>query len=346
MKKTLLILGAGASKDVFWYFPTGFELIKEINYHLTTELRKPYKYGEGPCLSSLMNELIRAFADTDHKYIKDAIPQSYLEEKQTKDLFKMVRTLKTQLWDHVLAYEAESSRGKKYNSKTISIDSFFDKISIASDENVKKIIQYALSFLLIGCERALVEKIDNCYEDWIDNNWINELYKHLIKYEVDDIIENLKVINFNYDRSFEFFSERYLKDKGQLSELQKDKFLNNNVCHIYGSLGKLNNIGFGAINNDNTESMKDVYLNFELMYNGRPNIIWNDNSTFDQILFLGFGYDDENTRKLNLNKFKSVIKMGTAINISPQRMNEIETSCGICVSQKKDCKDLICNQTY
>ena len=108
MKKTLLVLGAGATKDIFWFFPTGFELIKEINYHLITELQYPTNPSEGPCLSPLMNELIRALAEPNGKFINKAIPLEYLEKNEIQQFFKSIQILKTQLWNEVLAFEYKS----------------------------------------------------------------------------------------------------------------------------------------------------------------------------------------------------------------------------------------------
>src|SRR5450631_186585 len=105
MKKTLLVLGAGATKDIFWFFPTGFELIKEINYHLITELRYPHDPSKGPCLSPMMNELIRTLADTKGQFIQKVIPLEYLNKNETRDFFELTQTLKTQLWDKVLGFE-------------------------------------------------------------------------------------------------------------------------------------------------------------------------------------------------------------------------------------------------
>ena len=67
MNKTLIILGAGASKDFCRIFPTGLELIKDINYHFLTEKKFPeVPEANGIYLSALMNDIARTFGnDTD-----------------------------------------------------------------------------------------------------------------------------------------------------------------------------------------------------------------------------------------------------------------------------------------
>jgi len=46
LDKTLIILGAGASKDICRIFPTGLELIKDINYHFLIEKKFPEVHSE------------------------------------------------------------------------------------------------------------------------------------------------------------------------------------------------------------------------------------------------------------------------------------------------------------
>lgn len=93
MKKTLLVLEAGATKDVFWFFPTGLELIKKINYHLITELIHPYVPSKGPFLSSLMIELIRALSDTNGRFIQKEISLTAIESKEIRDFIELIQIL-------------------------------------------------------------------------------------------------------------------------------------------------------------------------------------------------------------------------------------------------------------
>jgi hypothetical protein len=119
----------------------------------------------------------------------------------------------------------------------------------------------------VGCERALKDKVDSCYEDWIDENWINILFQKCGSHRLKEILDNLKIVTFNYDRTFEFFAERYLTNLfGKLEKDVKKNFFEKNVKHVYGKIGCITTYPYGNFNNDETEEMKNVVNNINLMY--------------------------------------------------------------------------------
>lgn len=345
MKKTLLVLGAGATKDIFWFFPTGFELIKEINYHLITELRYPSSPDKGPCLSPLMNELLRALSDSNGQFIKKAIPLDYLDKRETQDFFKSTQTLKTLLWDKVLSFEYNSPRDKKFSTEFISIDDFLYQ-NFQDNPSIRNIAQYAITYLLVGCESALKYKIDNCYENWIDDNWINAFFEKCSSYGLNEILNNTKVVTFNYERTFEFFFERYLTKRfGVLPKDTINSFFENNIKHVYGKIGSVNSLPFGQLDNDDTAGMKNIFQNFDLMYFDRKNFEWNPKECFDQTFFIGFGYDESNITKLCLDKITCGTKKGTGKGISPDKQIHLSKKHTIETCTTKTCKDFILKQT-
>lgn len=286
MKKTLLILGAGASKDVYSYFPTGLELIKDINSHLTVEPKHPTAEQPGGYLSPLTNMIL-----------------SSLENCSIED----IHLLKQHLWDHVRHYEYKYLR---FNQKTsISIDYFIanqiEKCNL--NEKSKAIAQFAISYLLIGSEEALLYILKRKSKSF-GTNWIEALHEKLIRYSFDEINCNLSVVSFNYERTFSYLFSRYKS----ITPMQRDIF-NSKVRYIYGSLGDFKNVPFGTKNDSQT--MTSVYNNFQLIDINRSAIPWQSDERFETILFLGFGYDPINLQKLNLKIFTSAKKIGTGRNL-------------------------------
>ena len=163
-------------------FPTGLELIKDINYHFLTEHKYPEAHeSDGIYLSALMNDIVRTFGNK-------------------VDLFKKI---KNRLWDIQLKYEWESLRNKQDNP--VSIDHFIaDKIRNGELEPIaSEIIKYAIYYLIKGTEQAFSEG-DYSPAD----SWIGELAKKLSTYDFETIKNNLTVVTFNYDRTFEkYFTE-------------------------------------------------------------------------------------------------------------------------------------------
>ena len=311
MKKTLLILGAGASKDIYTYFPSGLELIKEINSFLTIENKYGQSSGDGYYLSGMTNEIIRG------------VPNSSISE---------IHLLKQHLWDHVRHYEYKYLR---FNyEKNISIDYFIhDKIKEGIlNTTSKAIVQYAISYLLIGYEEALKHIfVNEPYQ--INKNWVYALSKKLESYSMSQIKQNIHLISFNYERTFSYLFSNYKPDS------LKDEFLFNNINYIYGSLGDLRSVPFG-LKNDTTKEMAKVHNNFKLIDIERRPLSWDLEKSFDQIFFLGFGYDRVNLNNLNIQMFPDAIKIGTGRNLSKELRLEIKKNFGIEILQES-CTDLI-----
>ncbi|MCX5806847.1 MAG: hypothetical protein NT010_12430 [Proteobacteria bacterium] len=286
MKKTLIVLGAGASKDIHEPFPTGYELIKEINYHLTTDWICPPETDKGPYLSALMNEINKVF---------------------TYNIMSSVHVLRSKLWEVVLHYEHEYLRSLNISGPTI--DHFiYEKIQNGKlDNNARNVARFAIAYLIKGLELALFEKNMPIQKE----NWIEELFKKLSKYPFDEVLEKLNVVTFNYDRVFEYFASEYIKKyyPGE-SDSRGQQFIRSKVCHVYGSLGTFTETPFELKNNE-TDKMKTAYTNCNLMdYSGKP-IQWPAGTDFENIYFLGFGYDKENLKRINLDGFITAIKKGT-----------------------------------
>jgi len=266
MKKTLIVVGAGASKDYCKVFPTGDELLKEINYHFLTELKEPpVQEADGQYLSALMNEMHRVFPGIG------------------KQMFAKV---KNQIWNLQLAYEHALMRDKP-QLRAPSVDRFISE-AIANgdlDAHARELMKYTIAYLIKGAETAVAESARGD-----TSNWVRELFCGLRDFNMNQINERLRIVTFNYDRIFERSVGLYLNESGlDLARV---------FSHAYGSLGDLQNYSF-ELNNDKTELMKGSYQSILLIGEERNEWAY-DHSDFEQVHFLGFGYDPENMRLLGL----------------------------------------------
>jgi hypothetical protein len=313
MKKTLLVLGAGASKDFCRIFPTGLELIKEINYHFLTEKKYPEVHqADGIYLSALMNDIVRTFNDDT-------------------DLFKII---KNQLWDIQLHYEWKSLRNNSDNP--VSIDNFI-KTNIENGKlnpKAENIIQYSIYYLLKGTEQAYTE---GDYDK--KDNWIAELVKTLSAQDFNSIYENMTVITFNYDRIFEKYFVDYLNEFIFLGS-EESLSLQKNIIHVYGSLGSLNEVAFD-LPNSQVDILKQKYRQIELVDRRKQlTLPIADAEKYREIHFIGFGYDDTNLGLLNLKQFPSASLHGTAYYYTNSQIRFLKTKYNI-NAEPITCKDYI-----
>ena len=307
MDKTLIILGAGASKDFCSIFPTGLELIKDINYHFFNE-----KNEKGDYLSSLMNQIAAEFKHDE----------------------KLFRQIKKQLWRSQLDYEWCSMRNRTVN---ISIDNFINaQITKGTlDAKAGDIVKYSIYYLIKGVEQAYAERGDDDKK-----NWMKILSEKLAKFDFDDISENLKVLTLNYDRTFELYFTKYLG----LSSEQAVFFRKNNVKHLYGCLGHLDEIPF-CLENDKVKTFKDKYKRIKLIDDrNEMELPITDTETYRKVHFLGFGYDETNLKLINLNQFPSASLAGTAYNFSLPHIKQLKEKYNINIEDEKTtCIDYVSN---
>jgi hypothetical protein len=307
MKKTLLVLGAGASKDILDFFPTGFELIKDINYHLTTEEKFNFNpFTEGHYLSALTNAIECAFG---------------------QDKYKFVNEFKTKLWQVVLDYEWNYPRG--IETEPPLIDAFISSEikNKGLRKETKDIAQFAIAYLIIGSEEALK---GHKLKKPTDNNWIHNLFKKLSKYSFQEVLENFSVLTFNYDRVFEYYSSQLIDIYfNNVTKEQKNKFISK-IFHIYGSLGKLHKVDFGN-RNDEAQKMLKVCKNFKLIYDERVPKTYSVDGNLKQIFFLGFGYDKTNLSNLDLTRHGKSLKSGTGYKLKNEHKEELQRDYGISV---------------
>lgn len=293
MKKTLLVIGAGSSKNIHPTFPTGIELAIWVDAHLVTTKKTaedPENHPHHPYISPMINEAKKVFnCDTNH-------------------LDKLVDRLKVELWGYARNYDYYYYRKE---APTISVDELISS-KFEDDPELFSLAKQCVAYLLKGQEDAYlftITKANNTNSTWIENMY--EILKSRGA-TFNDIVNNLAIISFNYERLFEYISCKVLNKLfgTNINELP-------NIKYIYGNFGTLTQVPFEVENNDLIfrnhchGNLKFIGERHKLDY--KPNI---DN--YDKVLFIGFGYDKKNMNgPLSIQNVKTAKLIGMCKDLNP-----------------------------
>lgn len=126
---------------------------------------------------------------------------------------------------------------------------------------------------------------------------------------------NLSVITFNYDRSLEYFLYNTLKPRFKLSEQEVLEYIKSiPIVHVYGQLGKPHfedEKGRNYTDLLDFENLKKGAEGISLIYEKNNEEINSENiksahyiiADSGLLVFLGFGYLEENLRRIKLTEF-------------------------------------------
>lgn len=246
----------------------------------------PYGLPSGPKLKEIILRNL-------NKHIKNKDRTGIKQLHQLGDLDFSIEDLKN--FHHQL-----------YKSGRTSIDSFL--------EHRKDLTE--LGKVLIAQTLLSLEESSKLFTD--EENWYQYLWNRL-NTQVHKFNNNkLRIITFNYDRSFEYYLFSVLKNSFNLSDTQSSKHLNRfTVLHLYGKLGDL---PFEATNQKlSIEYGEEIEDLDKLKYASESINIVHDKSNLEQfeiaegilkesqrIYFLGFGFDPINVQRFNLTSIKNL----------------------------------------
>lgn len=212
--------------------------------------------------------------------------------------------------------------------KVSTIDRFLAK----SEDEYKRLGKVAIVQAILSCEHN-----DRIFQD--GNSWYKELYNLINEYpELEEFSQNkISIITFNYDRSLEhYFYERLLGDYGNqrqdaiISELKKIPLI-----HLHG---RVNMLPWESAN----KSCSYGYSEFapyvfdvanEMRLPDDENTVYSEAqkliSKAEVIYFLGFGYDQTNLTKLNINLIEKCNRVfGTCHNVTVARQESVNSIFG------------------
>jgi hypothetical protein len=290
---TVLILGAGASVD--YGFPVGVKLREEI-------IKKIPETTWFDVVSGIYAEKKAANRDVVVPDIRGRIKQFKAEfdesQQESIDLF--------------------------LERRNDEVDTIIGKVAIAIVLNRK-------------------EKASNLNPDKI--GWYKYLINKICPSDINNFASNiLSVLTFNYDRSFEHFLFKAIKSTYKIKDDEAARLMEAiPIIHLHGSLGKLPfMMEYVDEKIDKLDFILPYGLNFEenqvSQASDHINIIHEDisnNKEFNQahkilseakrIIFLGFGYNEVNLERLQIDFGKIDIELlGTCKGFSEQEIKHMK----------------------
>lgn len=230
-----------------------------------------------------------------------------------------------------------------YNNSSLSqkVDDFINTFNNSGTSSIDLFLSRCRNFEAIGKMAIATNIIEHeTKSKFLENvnkgDWYSYLYQKLTdKLTYGDQYSeinsnNISIITFNYDRSFEYFfnnSLYYSFSALQKTEL-KMNYIKFPIHHVYGSIGDITKIPYGLIR-DNTYYGIDKYTeNLKTIYNERPSIsddllmLINESN---RIIFLGFSYLQENLETLQIDRWRDNLEVyGTALGLLENEINTIK----------------------
>jgi hypothetical protein len=275
-EKIVFILGAGASEA--YGYPLGPKLVKKIGNALAEKNDKT-------------REIAKALS-AEHSNKQDL---DWMEEEVVK------------------------FRNRLIGSKKSTIDSF---LGVKGNESFIDIGKLAIAQALIPCEKR--GKLDS----FNDNNWYRELYK-LMDATFEKFDQNeCSFITFNYDRSLDcFLFDAVRNTYGNTNEQEcVEKIARLLPVHLYGQLNVFPwqniNEGRGYEPKCTSFQFKTIAKNIKIVHDnsGAPNspefqTAYSLIADAEKIIFMGFGYDETNLKRLDIKLMKGKTIIGTKYNL-------------------------------
>jgi hypothetical protein len=211
--KTLLILGAGASID--FGMPLGRDLAGHIARKVDIRFKDGYEMTSG---DGLIVEALRHIARQSGENINDYLHAGWL----VRDGIDFTR----------------------------SIDSFLHKHE--NDPKLQLCAKLAIAQLIAEHERSSALYVDDrragslfIRDDEVKASWLSRFFyvlqEGISRSQLDLLLKNLMVINFNYDRCFEHFMLHTIKRTYGKPEAETSDFVKTDlkIVHPYGLIGQL-----------------------------------------------------------------------------------------------------------
>lgn len=277
--KTLFVLGAGAGDD--FHFPTGASLMEDIKRKLTLD-RSTAQLADNDIHRALLYHVNQTRPGSPHQYSL----QDYLEAAEQIS-FGMP-----------LSASIDTYMDDQRNDPKIQLCGRLAivKSILAAEHNSKH-------HFFTNIPQGQIFRVDF---DKLAPTWFAPFFEILRypKERVDEIFNNVSIINFNYDRSLEYFLAEALRTYYNLSEQDAERvLLNLRILHPYGTVAPwhegTDHLPFGEVidNPGNllhlTERIRTYTERSQYAEDVRKLV-----SEMQTIIFLGFGYIEENLKLL------------------------------------------------
>ena len=199
--------------------------------------------------------------------------------------------------------------------QAISIDNF---VEAQQDQRVTTMAKFGIASCLISAEERAWKKFrvsENSHEiRWgdLESTWFHfffqVLHEGLQRDGINEIFENVRFIIFNYDRSLEFLLSEAIQNYFGTGREAAEKLVDSAVIlHPYGQIGRLpfqkepaTPLRFGSGNKGNLFEISKEIVTFSerVEEDDQLGAIRDAVEWADQLIFLGFSYNDTNLKLL------------------------------------------------
>lgn len=220
------------------------------------------------------------------------------------------------------------------NEYTRYVNNFITEFSKSSVYSIDSFLEQRTEFMNMGKMAIAAQLIPHENDESlrrIDDNWYMYLFDRL-KFSFDHFDRNqIAFITFNYDRSLEQFLFEALKCRFKKTDLEcYQKLKNIPILHFYGQLDSLPWQGENSFSYSPElliSRIRNAKTNLKLINDERQ---MKDSKEFNEtvemikwaehIYFLGFGFDDTNLERLNIQLMRGKYLIGTALGIERTRL--------------------------
>ncbi len=227
------------------------------------------------------------------------------------EVYQNLRAENTAQFKQLLEFEPEVSH----------IRDFRNALKLSGKESIDAFLEGRNEFMRIGklaIAQTLLpyETTENLFRS--NTNWYSYLYNHKLNCSLEKLDNNnLSIITFNYDRSFEHYLFTVFKNSSGLdSEYCADQLKKIPIVHVHGKLGDLpwespsgimydSYEFFSSYSRDSTTLLKKSYDKIKIISEDIENdsefkMAHNLIEDAEVIYFMGFGYNRTNLQRLRV----------------------------------------------
>jgi len=219
-----------------------------------------------------------------------------------------------------------------HKTQVDTIDEFLASPVCRNNNKYADITKYAIAYSLLAKEN--INLLQN------PNDWYKKLYVKIFGSQEDNFTDDTAIITFNYDRSLdEYLCVTHAERHGiSIEDARKSTLIKRiRIVHVHGRLASR---GFGGSDDFNNivKASSGIIINTNKNTLGLSTKIEEAKALINgakSIYILGFGYHDENIKKIGLDKVNPRIQIikGTSLNKTGIRHSYIkETIPGIQLS--------------
>lgn len=238
--------------------------------------------------------------------LKDRIKNIDLQEAIRQALLPTKNSNHSTVWKYIL---------NKYGNTIV--EQFFNDFAQSGRYSIDAYLEHRPKYIPLGKALISMQLIARENDQFMraaeekGEDWYQYIYNRM-NATFDDLSKNnLSVITFNYDRSFEhYLLTRIQSDYGKTIEEAASVLGNMEIIHVHGNLGNLpafeQNNSREYTHQVTPEGIKVCVENIKIVYEK----IYEDDLQFKRavellseaynVWFLGFGYDETNMRRLQL----------------------------------------------